>query len=206
MYVPVEQPVPLRGIRNRAATLHQIARHEGQRIPSAKNTVVIEAEPGANQVEQVVNVLDRCLQAALECGTLHPVQGAEHRLPGQRRGHATQQQFKPKVVPGARPTSQFPVEPLPSLRPLSAHLCQRKVSLRQLRAAAVHTIEDVNDHIDRLVFSGHFLDVEIRLLDAVDPVQPMEEVADPMRVRRVGDESLDDNASALLQQFGYVDP
>ncbi len=73
-------------------------------------------------------------------------------------------------------------------------------------ASARSPFDDVYHDVDGLVFARHLLDVEVRLLDPVDPVQVAEEVADAVRVSGVGDESLHNDTRALLQQLRNVHP
>lgn len=49
--------------------------------------------------------------------------------------------------------------------------------MRELRPAAVHPVEDVNYHVDRLVGPGHFLDVQFNVPNAQNVVEPANELA-----------------------------
>ena len=56
-------------------------------------------------------------------------------------------------------------------------LASSQVALGKLGAAAVHPVEDVDDHIERLVRPGHFLDVEIDIGDAEQAAESPDIVA-----------------------------
>ena len=96
------------------------------------------------------------------------------------------------------------VHPLSRLGPSSAYLGQCEIALGQFRATAVDPVEDVDDDVDCLVFSGDFFDVQVDLLDAMDAIQAIQEICHAIRMG--GEEWLDLRSGTLLQQRCDVDP
>lgn len=57
------------------------------------------------------------------------------------------------MVVGLGPLLEFGLHGVARCGPVSANFGQRQVALGQLRAAAVHLVEDVHYHIKRLVLA-----------------------------------------------------
>jgi hypothetical protein len=58
-------------------------RHQRERVATAENSIKIEAEPGADQIEKEIDGLLGLLQAGLKGWRVHVRQLFEEGLPGQ---------------------------------------------------------------------------------------------------------------------------
>ena len=112
------------------------------------------------------------------------VQELELRLAGQHGVHRAQQPVEVEVVVGLGPLLELGLHRVAGLGPVGADLGQGQVALGELGAAAVHPVEDVDHHVERLVGAGDLLDVEVDVGDAEQAAEPPDVVADLRRQRR----------------------
>lgn len=199
MDVPVQQLALLGGIVHPTAPPGHVAGHDREGIAAPEDPVVVDAEPGRDQVEQVVDRLFGLGQTILELGGGNVPQAGEHGLAGQDGGDHPQQPLQPEVEAHPAPLGQQPAQAPAGLGPLRTYPGQGQVSFGELGAPRVDPVEDVDDHVDGLVLAHHLLDMQVDVLDLGDGVEAVD-------VANKGRLTLDDAAYATLHQGGDVDP
>jgi hypothetical protein len=91
-------------------------------------------------------------------------------------------------------------------RPFRADFRQSQITFGEFRAAAVHSIENIHNHVNRLVFAGDFFDVQINFLDRINSIQPIDVRGKTALQSRNVNYSLDRLARTDFHKFGDIDP
>ena len=181
LYEPEEQLVAFLRT-HRAALLRlalvEIAHHHRHAEATKEHLVVVETQPPADEIEARVDVFRRTGERVLYLGGTLLMQVLEPRLPGQHRVHRAQQPVEREVVAGVVPLLEPDLHRVAPFRPLGADLGEGKVALGELGATAVHPVEDVDHHVERLVRAGDFLNVQVHLDDTEQLAQAPDVVAD----------------------------
>src|SRR5262249_18135512 len=151
--VPVEKQVPLLLVELAVARI-EIAGHERQRIAAAEDAVMIEAEPGGDEVKHAVDPLLGAFQALLKRWRVDALERREQSLARQYCIYASEQQFLPEREFCASPFGEALLHFAARLGPTSADLGEREIAFGQLGAAAVDPVENVDHHVERLVLAG----------------------------------------------------
>ena len=170
---------------------------------------MVETQPPADEIEARVDVFRRAGERVLYLGGTLLMQVLELRLTGQHRVHRAQQPVEREVVAGVVPLRQPDLHRIAPFRPLGADLGEGKVALGELGATAVHPVEDVHDHVERLVRAGDFLNVQIHVNDTEKPAQTPDVGSDVGSQRWLFREARDvlaEPRSALLHELGHVGP
>ena len=170
---------------------------------------MIEPKPAGDQVQRRVDVLVGALQPILNIERALVVEVAEFGLAGEHGVHRTQQPIEVELIPGGGPFLQLGLHGVAGFRPLGADFRERQVAFRQLGAAAIHAVEDVDHDVEGFVLTGHLLDMQIDLRHTEQRAEPADIGADIRHMRRVSRELRDQRAQARvpgLHQARDVDP
>jgi hypothetical protein len=170
--VPVEEPIALIRVRQLATTFLKVSRHQWDRVRAAEHVGMVETEPSRDRVEECVDALLGTGDAVLNHRRIGVGECGEVGVAGGHRGDAAQEPLELEVVPGLSPRPKPFAKLMTCFRPRGANLGEGKIALRELGAAAVDPVEDVDHDIDSHVLTTYLLGMEIDVSDALQPVQP----------------------------------
>ena len=205
---PEEQLVALFGVQRTLVLVH-VANHHRHAEAAEEHLVMIEPEPAGDQVQRRIDVFVGALQPVLDIERALVVQIAELGFAGENGVHRTQQPIEVELIPGAGPFLQLGLHGVAGFRPFGADFRERQVALRQLGAAAVHAVEDVDHDVEGFVLTGHLLDMQIDLRHTEQSAEAADIGADIRRMRGVRGKLGDQPAEARvpgLHQAGDIDP
>src|SRR5690606_17511639 len=205
VHIPVKQTIPL-PVVELALLLRQISRQQRKRVTAAEDSIMVEPEPGRNQVQQVVNRLFRLVEPGANGSGVDAAQRLEHSFPCDDGVDHAQEPFQLEVEAGPAPLEESLLHLFTSLRPTGADFGQGQVALRQLRSAAVDLVENIHDHVQRLILASYPFNVQVDVLNPGQPVQSVEIHGQSGAQVRVLVDACDEPADALLHQLSDVDP
>ena len=137
------------------------------------------------------------------------VEERELGLAGEHRVHRAQEPVEVEVVARPAPALEAALHLAARLGPLGTNLGERQVALAELRAAAVHLIEDVHHDVEGLVGARDLLDVEVDVENAEELRDAAGVAHDPHADLGVLGQSFDERLVPLLprhHELGDVDP
>jgi hypothetical protein len=206
LHVPVEQLVALQVVVWFAAVHVEVATHHRESIAAPEYPIMVEPKTRGDQVKQGVDGLLRVFQAGAEFIGIDVLECGKQGFPCDDGVHVTQEPVHLEVEASTSPLSQALSEFLPRFGPRRADLGQGQIPLRELRATAVHPIENVYHHVDGLVFAGDFFGVKVNFLYAVYGGNAIDLRLKPALQLRVLDDLSDGFARPELHQLRYIDP
>ena len=170
--VPEQQFVALVFAQSCAAPA-EVTDHHGNGEAPEQYAVVVEPQPPADHVEGGVDGPGGAVEPVFYLLRSPVVQMDESRFSRDHRIDCTQQPVGGEFVAGLPPGFEPGLHLVSCLGPVGADFRQGQIGVGQCRAAAIDSIEDIDDDIQGFVRSGHFVDMQI---DVFDPKQ-MEKAA-----------------------------
>ena len=167
---------------------------------------MVEAQPARDHVQGRVDGLLGALEPVLGLRRGDGMQVVELRLPPHDGVDVAEQPVEPELEARRFPSAEDPLHLVAGVGPRRADAGQGEVAARQLRAAAVHLVEDVHDDLDGLVGSGHLLDVEVHLSDGVNLVQAVDVVPEGRGIDPQDAQPRQEGADSALEQRRHVHP
>ena len=162
--VPEQQFVALVFAQSCAAPV-EVTDHHGNGEAPEQYAFVVEPQPPADHVEGGVDGPGGAVEPAFYLLRSPAVQMVESRFSRDHRIDCTQQPVEGEFVAGFPPRLEASLHLVSRLGPVGADFCQGQIGVGQFRAAAIDSIEDIDDDIQGFVRSGHFVDMQIDLSD-----------------------------------------
>ena len=129
---------------------------------------MIEAKSAADHIQHSIDRPDGSLQPVLYLLRLGVVKVQELGFALSNGVYITEKPIEVEVEALLLPLFKCFAHLTAGIRPIGTDLGQRQIALRELCAAAVHTIKDVDDDVDGFVPTGDLGDVELDLGDTQD--------------------------------------
>ena len=107
-----------------------------------------------------------------------------------------------RLLPLTQPDLQF----FACIRPGGTDFCKGEVTLGKLSAAAIYTVEDINHHIDRFVFPGDLINMEINVPYRDENIQSIHILIHLRSKFRYTMKTAKDRSDALLDEVCNVYP
>src|SRR5262245_31745699 len=110
------------------------------------------------------------------------------------------------MKPCSFPLVQTYLHLLTRFRPFCADFCQSQITFGEFRATAVHSIENVHNHVNCLIFASDLFYVQINFLDPINSIQPIDVGGETALQSRNVNYSLDRLARTDFHKFGDIGP
>ena len=187
MDVPVERAARLGGVGEPAVVLQQQAAQHRQGVPAHEHAVVVETQRRGDQVDEVVDVVDRLPQRVAELPGGDVLERGERRTTGGDGVDVAQQPVRGELqAPLRAPAVELGTHRRTRVRPVRTDPRQRQIAPGELGAPGVDPVEDVDDDVHGLVGAGDALDVDLAVEHVANAEEAVDEIEEARMVLQAG--------------------